>query len=194
MGEATATGLQGRIETLLAARTDANLRFFAAEADRLARCCHRMAERFARGGRLIAFGVSPAARSDVRHVTVEFVHPVIVGKRALPALGLTPEAGPIDRAFATLAVPEDIAIGFEAAPETVATLAAARERGCLTIGFGADAEFRFDPPGEDRFIAQELAELVYHLLWELGHVFFEHRGLLQARDARPVHDAGASQF
>ena len=52
-----------------------------------------MAERFARGGRLIAVGLSPAARSDVRHVAVEFVHPVIVGKRALPALGLTGESG-----------------------------------------------------------------------------------------------------
>ena len=54
---------------------------------RLARCCHRMAERFARGGRLIAVGRSPVARSDARHVAVEFVHPVIVGKRALPAIG-----------------------------------------------------------------------------------------------------------
>ena len=63
-------------------------RFFGAEADRLARLCHLMAERFARGGRLVAFGSSPADASDVRHVAVEFVHPVIVGKRALPALGV----------------------------------------------------------------------------------------------------------
>ena len=59
--------------------------FFAEQAERLARLCHRMAERFARGGRLVALGGSPAARSDARHVAVEFVHPVIVGKRALPA-------------------------------------------------------------------------------------------------------------
>ena len=52
-----------------------------------------MAERFARGGRLIAFGRTPAARSDARHVAVEFVHPVIVGKRALPALALAGEGG-----------------------------------------------------------------------------------------------------
>ena len=57
-----------------------------------------MAERFARGGRLIAAAFSPAARSDVRHVAVEFVHPVIVGKRALPALGLTGESGGLGRA------------------------------------------------------------------------------------------------
>ena len=61
-------------------------------------CCHRMAERFARGGRLVALGRSPAARSDVRHVAVEFVHPVIVGKRALPAIGLSPRGRAADRA------------------------------------------------------------------------------------------------
>ena len=67
-------------------RTEANRAFFAAEADRIARLCHQMSERFARGGRLLAVGRSPAARSDARHVAVEFVHPVIVGKRALPAV------------------------------------------------------------------------------------------------------------
>jgi D-sedoheptulose 7-phosphate isomerase len=32
------------------------------------------------------------------------------------------------------------------------------------------------------------------VLWELVHVFFDHRGLLEGRDARDVHDAGASSF
>ena len=62
-----------------------------------------MAERFARGGRLIAFGRSPAARSDARHVAVEFVHPVIVGKRALPAIGLAGEGGDLAAQVALLA-------------------------------------------------------------------------------------------
>ena len=75
----------GAVRELLARRTEANERFFEAEAERIARLCHRMAERFARGGRLLALGSSDQARSDVRHVAVEFVHPVIVGKRALPA-------------------------------------------------------------------------------------------------------------
>ena len=73
-----------------------------------------MAERFARGGRLIAFGRSPAARSDARHVAVEFVHPVIVGKRALPAIGLAGEGGDLAAQVALLAAPDDIAIAFGA--------------------------------------------------------------------------------
>ncbi len=85
--------LAERVDDLLAARTEANRAFFEREADDLARCCHAMAERFARGGRLVALGRSPIARSDVRHVAVEFVHPVIVGKRALPAIGLAAEGG-----------------------------------------------------------------------------------------------------
>ena len=71
-----------------------------------------MAERFARGGRLVALGASPPARSDARHVAVEFVHPVIVGKRALPALGLTGEGGACRRARRCVAEPDDIVIAF----------------------------------------------------------------------------------
>ena len=62
--------------------------FFAAEARRLAEACREMSERFLRGGRLLAFGRGPYA-TDAQHVSVEFVHPVIVGKRALPALDLS---------------------------------------------------------------------------------------------------------
>ena len=41
---------------------------------------------------------------------------------------------------------------------------------------------------------QELVETLYHLLWELVHVFFDHRGLLEGRTERRVHDTGASSF
>ena len=85
--------LSDRLQALLDERTEANRAFFGAQAERLARLCHLMAERFARGGRLVAFGCTPTARSDVRHIAVEFVHPVIVGKRALPAIGLASEGG-----------------------------------------------------------------------------------------------------
>jgi D-sedoheptulose 7-phosphate isomerase len=170
--------------------------FFRADADRIARLCHAMAERFARGGRLIAVGASPGARSDVRHVAVEFVHPVIVGKRALPAIGLAdPDAA---AALGDIAVADDIAmaVGTDAPdPAAEAALATARGRGCLTVAMRpSGADWDFDPPGDDPFVRQELAETLYHVLWELVHVFFEHRGLLEGREARPAHDSGASAF
>jgi D-sedoheptulose 7-phosphate isomerase len=187
-----------RLQSLLEERSAANQQFFDEHSERLARLCHLMAERFARGGRLVAFGRSPAARSDARHVAVEFVHPVIVGKRALPAIGLAGEGGELSAQIALLAQPDDIAIAFGAdddGGEAASALARARARGCLTIAFSpAGAEYEFEPPSDDPYTRQELVETLYHLLWELVHVFFDHRGLLAGRDARRVHDAGASSF
>ncbi len=186
------------LEDELERRTDANRRFFDEHAERLAHLCHLMAERFARGGRLVAFGRSPAARSDVRHVAVEFVHPVIVGKRALPAIGLAGEGGDLAAQVALIARPDDIAIAFgadEDGGEAARALAAARAGGCLTVAFcPAGAEWEFEPPAGDPDVRQELVETLYHVLWELVHVFFDHRGLLRGRSARATHDAGASSF
>ena len=186
-----------RVEALLHARAEANGQFFTAEAERLSRLCHKMAERFAREGRLVAFGASPADRSDARHVAVEFVHPVIVGKRALPALGLAGEGGAIAPQVALEAEAEDIAMAFGAEADVLAALAAARERGCLTIAFTRDsgAEWEFDlGTVADPLVRQEIAETTYHTLWEHVHIFLDNRGLLEGRAARPVHDSGASSF
>jgi D-sedoheptulose 7-phosphate isomerase len=166
------------IDQLRERRTSANERFFTAEAGRIAALCERLAARFAAGGRLLACGAGAQARSDARHVAVEFVHPVIVGKRALPALCL----GPAE--LDLLATPGDAVIAFGGE----VTLEKVRARGCLTIGFGAgDAEWIFEPPTGDPFVAQELVETLYHVLWELVHVFGEHT-------SRASRGGGASSF
>jgi D-sedoheptulose 7-phosphate isomerase len=167
-------------------------------ATRLARLCHRMAERFARDGRLVAIGVTAQARSDVRHVAVEFVHPVIVGKRALPAVGLVGESAPLLAELDLLSEPADIVVAFgepDDGPALGEALALARARGCLTIAFAPlGAEWQLEPPSDDPFVRQEVVETAYHVLWELVHVFFEHRGLLEGRTEQRVHDVGASSF
>jgi D-sedoheptulose 7-phosphate isomerase len=191
-------GLEPLVRGHAAGRAESGRRFFEAEAERIARLSHRMAERFARGGRLVAFGRSPAARSDVRHVAVEFVHPVIVGKRALPAIGLASEGGGLPAQVELLAAPEDIAVAFgteDGCAETAEALEAARARGCLTIAFSrAGADWDFDPPTDDPLVRQETVETLYHVLWEHVHVFFEHRGLLAGREVQATRDAGASSF
>jgi D-sedoheptulose 7-phosphate isomerase len=153
-----------------------------------------MAERFAQGGRLLAVAATAPARSDARHVAVEFVHPVIVGKRALPALALVGDAEALSAETGMLARAQDIVFAF--GPDTRGALSAAAERGALTVAFKAQsgAEWEFSPDEEDPDLAQELVETLYHVLWELVHVFFEHRGLLEGRAERQQHDAGASAF
>src|SRR5579859_3823827 len=97
--------------------------FFSAEAEQIAQACWAMARRFHQGGRLLAFG-NGALATDAQHVAVEFVHPVIVGKRALPALALTNDSAtlssqndgeaetPFVRQVKALARSSDIALGF----------------------------------------------------------------------------------
>ena len=139
-----------RLDALLSERTEANRRFFEAEAERIALLCRELAERFVRGGRLLAVGDSAQAWSDAHHVVVEFVHPVIVGKRALPAIAV----GRYE--LELLASGDDATIEFEP----------------LTITAGE--RWVFEPPSDDPFVRQELCETLYHVLWELVHVFFEH--------------------
>ena len=84
----TRCDLAAQFEQRLLERNQILESFFAREANRLAEACREMSDRFLRGGRLLAFGHGPYA-TDAQHVSVEFVHPVIVGKRALPALDLS---------------------------------------------------------------------------------------------------------
>ena len=159
--------------------------FLAREQDRLARACLDLARAFARGGTLLAHGAG-AARTDAAHVAVEFMHPVIVGKRALPALAL-PGDGTGTAALRGLARGDDVALVIAHGPAgDVARgfLAAAGERGLLRlalVGTGGeppDADHVFVVPSDDPQVVQEVQETAYHVLWELVHVFFEHPGLL----------------
>lgn len=160
--------------------------FFQREAARLALICHQMSERFLAGGRLLSLGRGAAA-TDAQHVTVEFVHPVIVGKRALPAIDLANE---FSTRLPVLARPVDMVMGFAFPtpdPAVDESLHRVRQMGALTLALtGTTAEHRFDLPVDDPFIAQEIAEILYHVLWETVHVYFEHR--------EQGHDVGASSF
>ena len=169
----------------VAATNAAAERFFGGNADRIARACQAMADRFQRGGRLFVCG-DGGQRSDVAHVVVEFVHPVVVGKRALPALPLPDMAGgAASRALATLGRSDDLLLVLSATAlddPARALLDAGRANGLLTIaltggaaGARAHADHVFMVPSTDPCIVQETHEMLYHVLWELVHVFFEHR-------------------
>ena len=182
-------------------------RDLARQADAVAAACHAMAVRFHRGGRLIVFGTGgPSA--DAQHVAVEFVHPVIVGKRALPAISLTTdvatvtgiaERAGVDAIFAHqirfLADPADIALGIDPDGHSASVLAGleeARELGLLTVALtGGAVQSRGGPiatskavdhvlvaASADPRVVKEMHVTAYHILWELVHVFFEQPGVL----------------
>ena len=180
------SALTARSRTDLLRRNAVFESFFSTEAPRLAEACHEMSRRFLAGGRLLAFGNGSAA-TDAQHVSVEFVHPVIVGKRALPALDLGPD---FERRLPGVLRPEDMVMGFafpEADEPVERAVQTARERGALTFSLtGEVGEYSFAPPDGDPFVVQEVFEVLYHMLWETVHVYFEHR--------EQGHDVGASSF
>jgi D-sedoheptulose 7-phosphate isomerase len=166
-----------QIEQRLLARNPFVETFFARESHRLATVCREMAERFLQGGRLLAFGRGPYA-TDAQHVSVEFVHPVIVGKRALPALDISMQ---FREWLEALANPNDIVMGFgapEGDEEVWSVLDRAAERGAMTIALpGSRGSYCASAISPDPFIHQESVEILYHTLWETVHLFFEHREL-----------------
>lgn len=178
--------LAAQVEEALLRRNPLFAAFFEHEADRLAVGCREMSERFLQGGRLLAFGRGSYS-TDAQHVSVEFVHPVIVGKRALPALDLSMRFG---AAVDVLAHAEDIAMGFgppEGDPEIQAALDRAAARGAMTFALpGNSGSYSFTAVTPDSFFHQEMVEILYHTLWETVHVFFERREL--------GHDVGDAAF
>ncbi|HEY3838672.1 MAG TPA: SIS domain-containing protein [Bryobacteraceae bacterium] len=134
-----------------------------------------MAERFRRGGRLLAFGRGSYA-TDAQHISVEFVHPVIVGKCALPALDLSAAFKPwLD----AIMYPDDIVVGFGPPRGDSAVWEALRgaEQGqAMTLALpGITGSYFFESPTRHPFLHQELMEILYHTLWETVHVFLEHK-------------------
>jgi len=174
----------------------------AEQSGAVADACHAMALRFHQGGKLIVFGTGGCS-TDAAHVAVEFVHPVIVGKRALPAISLTTDVATVTGIAARdgltaifshqirhLSAPDDIALGMSTNGNdwsVLAGLIAAKDRGLLTIALvGGDGGAIAANPAVDHLllarstdprVVKELHVTTYHVLWELVHVFFEQPGL-----------------
>lgn len=186
------------------ARRVAPLEALAAEAEAVARACHAMAARFHRGGKLIVFG-NGGGSTDAQHVSVEFVHPVIVGKRALPAISLTADVATMTgvaqrvgfaEVFAHqlryLAASDDIALGLSGdgrCENVLRGLEYARSIGVLTaalvggegglIARSQAVDHVLHAASDDPRIVKEVHVTTYHILWELVHVFLEHPGALR---------------
>ena len=151
----------------------------------LAAAAFTLAKRFAAGATM--WSIAPSWEPHALHIAVEFVHPVIMGKRALPAVALT---GPNLVDLVRVSVrPGDIVIGVGAADdrELRSVMRRSPAWGATTIWIGsgerpaagvADHVLWLDDP-DPRVPATGGFVLFYHLLWELTHVCFEHSGLLK---------------
>ncbi|HEX2228691.1 MAG TPA: SIS domain-containing protein [Candidatus Binatia bacterium] len=167
--------------------------FFAEHAERIAELCERMADRFRAGSRLWVMGNGGSA-CDAQHVTVEFLHPIIEKRRALPALDLTNHAPLLtaianDKDFSKVFVdqldlwaqPGDMALALSSSgqsPNVIYALQRARKNGMLTVAFtGKDggrivdvAEYNLIVPSFSIHRIQECHVALLHIVWDLIHV------------------------
>lgn len=154
-------------------------------AEDLAATALTLAKRFAAGATM--WSIAPSWEPHAMHIAVEFVHPVIMGKRALPAVALT-GVDLVDLVRVSVR-PGDIVVAVSGADD--AQVRSVMRRGpawgatTIWIGSGdrpdaamADHVLWLDDP-DPRVPATGGFVLFYHLLWELTHVCFEHSGLLK---------------
>lgn len=148
-----------------------------------------LSRRFAAGGTLWCW--APGAPEHALHVAVEFVHPVIVGKRALPAVAVTAGREDALSVLRSLVRSGDVIVIVGAAGDDEgvgAVLRRAPSWGAGTIWIGSGVRPAAGAAGAVLWLGGDprLARydgrfvLVYHLLWELTHVCFEHPGLVRA--------------
>ena len=158
----------------------------AAVAEDMARASLALARRFNSGATM--WCTSPSWPFHASHVAVEFVHPVIVGKRALAAVTVPIGADVVATLRANVR-PGDIVVALADSddPQIVDAMRRGEAWGVETVWIGAGAE-RPRPGSSDHVIwldtgdpleASECFVRIYHLLWELTHVVFEHPGLLK---------------
>ena len=139
--------------------------------------------------------LAPEWPEHARHVAVEFVHPVIMGKRALPAVAVD-DHDPVS-ALRAVARPGDILCAVATA-SAAGVAEAMRARACggspRCGSVRANARTRASPTTCSGWTAggrhadgtaayDGSLVLRYHVLWELTHVCFEHPGLLAPDDA-----------
>ncbi|HEY2744446.1 MAG TPA: SIS domain-containing protein [Polyangia bacterium] len=172
---------------------DTQLRFFEANAARIAACAEALAGRIREGGRVFTMGNGGSA-CDAQHLAVEFQHPIIEKRRALPALCLSADAALLtavgnDTDFARAycdqleltARPIDVAIGVStsgASANVNRAIKRARQLGLLTIGFcGRDGgaladlcEHAFVVASWSIHRIQEAHTILLHVLWDQLHV------------------------
>lgn len=167
--------------------------FFTAHADKIVACCQAMAQAFDNGGHLYVMG-NGGSSCDAAHMSVEFMHPIIEKRPALPAIALTTDTAILtavgnDQDFSLaytqqlrmLARPGDMAMGISTSGKSAnvnRALLTAREMGMLTIGFAGKDGGRMPPACDYCFIVssfsipriQETHETLLHIIWDLVHV------------------------
>ena len=182
-------------------------RFFNANKDAILAASLQLAKAFYRGRKLLVCGNGGSA-TDAQHIAVEFMHPITVGRKALPAICLANDMAMVtavanDVGFDDVFTRQIIALGNEGdvllgvstsgnSKNLMHAFATARRLKIATIGFaGSDGgemaelavggllDYCLTVPTASIHRIQETHVALYHIMWDLVHTFLQHEGLMK---------------
>ncbi|HEY0547737.1 MAG TPA: SIS domain-containing protein [Pyrinomonadaceae bacterium] len=186
---------------------DVKTKFFEDNKDTILAASLEMAKAFHRGRKLLVCG-NGGSSTDAQHVAVEFMHPVTVGRKALPAICLTNDMAMVtaianDVGFDDVFTRQLIALGQEG--DTVLGISTsgnsenllhafqtARRMKMTTIGFAGNdggkmaemcadgrLDFCLNVPTASIHRVQETHVTMYHIMWDMVHTFLQHKSLVE---------------
>ena len=182
-------------------------RFFADNQDTILQASLALAKAFHHGHKLLVCG-NGGSSTDAQHIAVEFMHPITVGRKALPAICLANDmamvtavandvgfADVFTRQIIALGTAGDILLGISTSGNSenlIHAFATARRMKLVTIGFAGDdggrmaamrdqelLDFCLTVPTSSIHRIQETHVALYHVMWDMVHTFLENRSLLE---------------
>src|SRR5215813_925201 len=183
-------------------------KFFADNKDAILAASLQMAKAFHRGHKLLVCGNGGSA-TDAQHIAVEFMHPITVGRKALPAICLANDMAMVtavanDVGFDDVFTRQVIALGKEGdvllgistsgnSDNLVHAFETARRLKLTTIGFAGDEggkmaemsdrgllDFCLTVPTSSIHRIQETHVALYHIMWDLVHTFLQDKSFVES--------------
>jgi Phosphoheptose isomerase len=183
-------------------------KFFEDNNEAILAASLEMAKAFNRGRKLLVCGNGGSA-TDAQHIAVEFMHPITVGRKALPAVCLTNDMAMVTgvandvgfddiftRQIIALGQEGDVVLGISTSGNSENLLHAfqtARRMKMKTIGFAGNdggkmaqmrdglLDFCLIVPTQSIHRIQETHVTLYHIMWDMVHTFLQHKSLVEER-------------
>jgi D-sedoheptulose 7-phosphate isomerase len=180
-------------------------RFFEEKRDAILAASFAVAQSYQQGRKMLVCGNGGSA-TDAQHIAVEFMHPVTVGRRALPAICLTNDMAMVtavanDVGFGDVYTRQVIALGAEGdvlfgistsgnSENLLHAFATARRMKLVTVGLAGGDGGRMEAMRADGLLdhcltvptssthrIQETHVTLYHVMWDMVHTFLQHGSL-----------------
>jgi D-sedoheptulose 7-phosphate isomerase len=182
---------------------DIKATFFEQNKETIIAASLDLAKAFHRGGKLLVCGNGGSA-TDAQHVAVEFMHPITVGRKALPAICLPNDMAMVtavandvgfddvfSRQIIALGSAGDVLLGISTSGNSENLMhgfATARRMKLVTIGFAGDdggkmamscelLDYCLTVPTSSIHRIQETHVALYHIMWDIVHTFLQSESL-----------------